>query len=462
MKRPRVAATPDGTAAQSWEKIGLGAKPQHVLDDSERPLAERVRPTSLDDIVGQPRAVAKLRRCVRNKTFCSLIFYGPPGCGKTTAARIVARMSNIEVVALSAVTAGVKDVRESVAKAQRTQRGIVLFVDEVHRFNKAQQDAFLPHVESGLIKLIGATTENPSFALNNALLSRCQVIEFTKLSAVDAIVPMLQRALNIAFPDVAVGGSSSSSAEEAAEAAALTTGTSAVASSPLQLLAALADGDGRVALNSLELAANEALLGAPPHTLTARIVSSCVERAQALSDRKGDQHYQLISALHKSMRGSNVSASLYYLARQLEGGEDPRYIARRMQRFAVEDVGLADPHALPLAVETFSTCATMGSPESDLVLANCCAYLTRAPKSIAVYEAYSEAQRVVKQCGRPPVPKHLCNADTGMMKSLGYGTGYVYVPHHKGPMPEGYHYMPKALAEFESGDRAIWRTRIPS
>jgi putative ATPase len=385
---------PSAAPSASWSAIGLGARRRQTLDAAEQPLAERVRPTSLGEMFGQPTACGALQHILSSgRALPSLILWGPPGCGKTTAARIVAAESGLDVVALSAVTAGVKDVRDAVAAARTCARGIVLFVDEVHRFNKAQQDAFLPHVESGLIKLIGATTENPSFSLNNALLSRCTVVEFSKLAAAP-IVAMLSRALARDFPllDVATAATAAAAAaasagvetvsagEHGAVAAIVATSALVVAApgpAPLELLAALADGDGRIALNSLEQAANRAMAlastsssssasprspastlatdgqatggrgsAAPRALLTSAIVTAAVERAQALMDRKGDQHYQLISALHKTMRGSDVGASLYWLARQLASGEDPRYVCRRLMQFAAEDVGLADPHAV--------------------------------------------------------------------------------------------------------------------
>lgn len=369
-----------------------------------RPLAERLRPQRLQDVAGQQHLLGAgglLTRLIASGMPQSLIFWGPPGCGKTTLARLYANAFGAEFVQLSAVLAGVADVRRVVAEAEAAQtvgKRTVLFVDEIHRFTKAQQDAFLPHVERGLLTLVGATTENPSFALNNALLSRCTVLPVNLL-------------------------------EEAELAQILTAAEAETGPLPLQpkartRLLALAHGDARALLNMVELVA----AAAPPKPLDEAALLALVPARAALYDRDGDWHYDLISALHKSVRGSDPDAALYYLARMLKGGEDGMYLARRLIRMAVEDVGLADPQALPLAIAAQQAYHTMGSPEGDLALAEVCTYLALAPKSTALYKAFGTIKRLAEETAQVPPPKHIVNAPTRMMQELGHGEGYVYDP----------------------------------
>lgn len=374
-----------------------------------RPLAERLRPQRLEDVAGQQHLVGHggaghdglLTRLIAAGVPQSVIFWGPPGCGKTTLARLYANAFRADFVQLSAVLAGVADVRKVVAEAEAAQaagRRTVLFVDEIHRFTKAQQDAFLPHVERGLLVLVGATTENPSFALNNALLSRCTVlpVNLLDMDGLESIVRSAERE------------SGALKLEPAAR----------------RRLLELAHGDARALLNMVEL-----VLALQTDTLLdeAALLALVPARA-ALYDRDGDWHYDLISALHKSVRGSDPDAALYYLARMLEGGEDGMYLARRLIRMAVEDIGLADPQALPLAMAAQQAYHTMGSPEGDLALAEICVYLALAPKSVAVYKAFGAARRLAADTAQVPPPKHIVNAPTRMMQELGHGAGYRYDP----------------------------------
>ncbi len=374
------------------------------------PLAERVRPCSLDEVVGQEALLGTngaLRAIVARRELPSLVLWGPPGCGKTTLARLLAQEVDAELVAFSAVSAGVKEAREIMEHARRRRRGsgrtTVLFVDEVHRFNKAQQDAFLPFLETGDISLIGATTENPSFELNRALLSRVKVYVLDPLDEA-AIRTLLRRALD----NVERGlGGRGITLHPAAEDA----------------LVLAAAGDARAALNLLELAA----LALPRAGEISRdLVVRMAQRRLALYDKEGEEHYNLISALHKSIRNSDVDAALYWLARMLEGGADPRFLARRLQRVASEDVGLADPRALEQAAAAAAAVENMGMPECALALAQAAVYLALAPKSNALYTGYGAALQAVRN--RPPyaVPLHLRNAPTRLMRELGYGQGYEY------------------------------------
>jgi putative ATPase len=373
------------------------------------PLAERMRPRNLDEVVGQEKVVGEggfLRRAIDADRVPSLIFWGPPGTGKTTLARIIAAETSSHFVPFSAVTSGIKEVREVMAEAVRLRQAqgkrTLLFVDEIHRFNRAQQDAFLPYVESGDVVLVGATTENPSFELNAALLSRARVIVLEGLRAED-LIALMRRAL--ADPERGLGTEADDDALEA--------------------LAQLASGDARRSLNLLELAAADAEGG----RIDAETVRRVAQRKVLLYDKSGEEHYNLISALHKSLRESDPDAAVYWLARMLASGEDPHYVARRMVRFASEDVGLADPEALPRTLAAWDAYHRLGTPEGELALAQAAVYLALAPKSVAIYEGYGAARRTVEERPADPVPLAIRNAPTRLMKDLGYGSGYVYAPH---------------------------------
>jgi putative ATPase len=375
-----------------------------------KPLAERMRPASLDDMVGQRRLLAPgsaLRRAGESGRVHSMILWGPPGCGKTTLALLLARYAEAEFVAISAVLSGLPQVREVLADAeQRFAQGrrTVLFVDEVHRFNKTQQDAFLPHIERGSILFVGATTENPSFELNSALLSRCRVHVLEAVS-VDDIVEALRRAL--ADETRGLGGQGVRVADER-----------------LRDIAGAADGDVRRALTLLEIAA-ELAADEGGEVTEATLAQVLADRTRRF-DKQGEQFYDQISALHKSMRSSNPDAALYWFTRMLDGGCDPVYLARRLTRMAVEDVGLADPRALQMAIEAWEAYERLGSPEGELALAQLVLYLASTAKSNAAYTAFKAAQADVREAGTLEVPMHLRNAPTKLMKQLGYGTGYQY------------------------------------
>jgi putative ATPase len=383
------------------------------------PLAERMRPRTLEEVVGQEKVVGEggfLRRAIAADRVPSLIFWGPPGTGKTTLARIIATVTSSHFVPFSAVTSGIKEVKEVMAEAVRLRkaqgRRTLLFVDEIHRFNRAQQDAFLPYVESGDVVLVGATTENPSFELNAALLSRCRVIVLEPLRP-EGLAEMMRRAL--ADPERGLGESGVEADDEA-----------------LAELAQQASGDARKALNLLELAAADvgAMNGeANAGRIDAETVRRVAQRKVLLYDKSGEEHYNLISALHKSLRESDPDAALYWFARMLASGEDPLYVARRMIRFASEDVGLADPQALPQALAARDAYHLLGSPEGELALAQAVLYLALAPKSVALYDGYKAARRTVEERPADPVPMAIRNAPTRLMKEIGYGTGYVYAPH---------------------------------
>ena len=393
-----------------------------------KPLAERMRPRSLDAIVGQPRLLAPdapLRRALESGHVHSMVLWGPPGCGKTTLARLVARYIDAEFFALSAVLSGLPDVRVALAEAEARfaqGRRSVLFIDEVHRFNKAQQDAFLPHIEKGVIVFIGATTENPSFELNSALLSRCRVHVMDAVGAADIVIA-LERAL--ADDEHGLGGQGLIVEPDA-----------------LALIAKAADGDVRRALTLLEIAAE---LAADGHIGEATLTQVLADRTRRF-DKRGEQFYDQISALHKSVRSSDPDAALYWLTRMLDGGCDPLYLARRMARMAVEDVGLADPRAWRMALDAWDTCERLGSPEGELGLAELIVYLAIAPKSNAVYRAFGEVRRVIADTGTLDVPMHLRNAPTRLMKELGYGKGYQYDHDVEGGVALGQQCLPDALA----------------
>ncbi len=416
--------------------------------DALRPLAERMRPRTLDELVGQDRllgAGSALRRAIESGRVHSMVLWGPPGCGKTTLARMLAHYADAEFVALSAVLTHLAEVRAVLATASGRFAGgrrTVLFVDEVHRFNKAQQDAFLPPIENGSILLVGATTENPSFELNSALLSRCRVHVLDALP-VAALVVALQRAL----ADRERGLGQLDLQVEPAD---------------LEQIARAADGDVRRALTLLEIAAELAVAGRIDQTILAQVLADRVRRF----DKGGDIFYDQISALHKSVRNSNPDAALYWIARMFDGGCDPAYLSRRMLRMAVEDVGLADPAAAERALAAWDAYDRMGSPEGDLALAQMAVYLAMAPKSNAVYSAFKAAAAEVRETGSLPVPMALRNAPTRLMKELGHGRGYQYDPDVSGGIAYDQQCFPELLGEreyyqpTESGIEARIKSRL--
>ena len=377
-----------------------------------QPLAERLRPRDLDEFCGQEHLLGEgkvLRRMIENDAVGSMIFWGPPGVGKTTLARIIAHRTKAKFIDFSAVTSGIKEIKgvmENAESARRYGRKTILFVDEIHRFNKAQQDAFLPYVERGSIILIGATTENPSFEVNGALLSRCKVFVLHALSTED-IVKLLKRALE---DERGFGGQKVEIAQDLIAA-----------------IANFANGDARGALSTLEMAVlNGDDDGQGGIRVTAQNIEQCTSRKSLLYDKKGEEHYNLISALHKSMRNSDPDAAVYWLARMLEAGEDPVYIARRVTRFASEDVGLADPRALSIAIDAFEACRLIGMPECSVHLTQAVVYMSLAPKSNALYMAYESAKKDALTQLSEPVPLVIRNAPTKLMKELDYGKGYEY------------------------------------
>lgn len=392
------------------------SEPSLFSNTIPQPLAARLRPETLEEYVGQTHLVGKngiLRRLIENDSISSMIFWGPPGVGKTTLAQIIAHTTRSRFIEFSAVTSGIKEIREVMKQAdtssQYGQRTIV-FVDEIHRFNKAQQDAFLPFVEKGSIILIGATTENPSFEINSALLSRCKVFVLKALTAED-IQSLLKRALT---SPKGVGGQ-----------------RIVIADDLLAAIAEFANGDARTALSTLEMAVlnGEEVNGTT--TVTKEIVEQCTSRKSLLYDKHGEEHYNLISALHKSMRNSDPDAAVYWLARMLESGEDPIYIARRVTRFAAEDVGLADPRALEIAVAAFTACRLIGVPECNVHLTEAVIYMALAPKSNAMETAYLTARKDALEHLAEPVPLVIRNAPTSLMKDIGYGKGYQYAHDYK-------------------------------
>ena len=394
--------------------------------DVNRPLADRLRPAALSEVVGQDHLLGpdgSLTRMLERGSLASLILWGPPGVGKTTIARLLASQARLAFVQLSAVFSGVADLKrafDDATKRRRAGQGTLLFVDEIHRFNRAQQDGFLPVVENGTVTLIGATTENPSFALNGALLSRCQVMVLRRLDD-----PALERLLT-------------RSEEEIGHKLPVTDDARGT-------LRAMADGDGRYLLNMVEQIA--ALPGGTPAMDTGALAELLSRRA-ALYDKDREEHYNLISALHKSLRGSDPDAALYWFARMLNGGEDPRYIARRLVRFAAEDIGMADPNALTQALAGWETYERLGSPEGELAIAQVVVYLGTAPKSNAVYTAFGQARAAAKNTGSLMPPAHILNAPTKLMKNLGYGAGYEY-DHGTEDAFSGQNYFPDGMERIQ-------------
>ena len=379
--------------------------------ETDQPLAARVRPRDLNEFVGQKHLLGEgkvLRRLIENDKIGSMIFWGPPGVGKTTLARIIARMTRSEFIDFSAVTSGIKEIKQVMEQAERNLRfgdKTILFVDEIHRFNKAQQDAFLPFVEKGSIILIGATTENPSFEVNGALLSRCKVFVLQALTS-DELEELLRHALKDerGFGDQDVR----------------------ISDECIAMIANFANGDARSALSTLEMAVLNGDVDGETTTVTRETVEQCTSKKSLLYDKNGEEHYNLISALHKSMRNSDPDAAVYWLARMLEAGEDPIYIARRVTRFASEDIGLADPRALEIAVAAYQACHLIGMPECSVHLTEAVVYMSLAPKSNALYMAYESAKKDALTMLAEPVPLVIRNAPTKLMKELGYGKGYQY------------------------------------
>ena len=410
-----------------------------LFDDRQAsaPLASRLRPSSLEDFVGQEHLLGKgrmLRQLIERDQISSMIFWGPPGVGKTTLASIIAGRTKADFINFSAVTSGIKEIKEVMRQAEESRcMGIrtVLFVDEIHRFNKAQQDAFLPFVEKGSIVLIGATTENPSFEVNAALLSRCRVFVLKALEETD-LVKLLTNALN--------------------SPAGLKDQNVRITQQQIKAIAAFANGDARTALNILEITADGM-------TVTNEGLEQCISKKSLLYDKNGEEHYNLISALHKSMRNSDPDAAIYWMCRMLEGGENPLYIARRLIRFASEDIGMADSHALQVAVAAYQACHFLGMPECDVHLTHAVTYLSMAPKSNALYMACEACKKDVKNLRAQPVPLQIRNAPTSLMKELDYGKGYEYAHDteekltHMQCMPEGMedrkYYRPTTQGEEE-------------
>ena len=395
------------------------------MEKNLKPLADRMRPETLVDFFGQKDLIGEeklLRKAIEEDRIPSMIFWGPPGTGKTTLAYIIAKQTRSEFVKISAVTSGIKDLKEIIEKAKvndRLGKRTILFIDEIHRWNKAQQDALLPHIENGLIVLIGATTENPSFEIRGALLSRSRVFVFKQLEERD-IEDLIKRAIKKGFPKLKIK----------------------ISKKALSLISQLSNGDARVALNILEYSVlsnsfNEKII------IDDSLIKEAVNKINLLYDKGGDEHYNIISALHKSMRGSDANASLYWLARMVEAGEDPLFIARRLVRFASEDVGLANSRALEQTVATYQACHFIGYPECNVILAQAVVYLSKCKKSNELYVAYNLAAEDIRNYGNLSVPIHLRNASTKLMKNLGYGKDYKYSPNFD--YTEKQEYMPEKI-----------------
>jgi putative ATPase len=440
--------------------FGKDSEKRKDVKPARRPLADRIRPRTLEELVGQDHILGEgkvLRESITRDEIGSLILWGPPGSGKTTLARIIAHRTGAAFVEFSAVTSGIKEIKEIIAQAGKEKalygKRTILFIDEIHRFNKAQQDAFLPHVEKGTIILIGATTENPSFEVISALLSRCRVYTLNPLTP-EHIRVIVERAAK--DEELGLGKMKPVLSEDA-----------------MAVLTNIANGDARVALNTLEMAT---LTTKPDkkgeRCLSKEIILDAMQKRMMLYDKSGEEHYNLISALHKSVRGGDADAALYWLARMLASGEDPLYLARRLIRMAVEDIGNADPQALPLAVAAKDTYHFLGSPEGELALAQVAVYLALAPKSNAVYTAYSQAMQDVKEQPNLPVPLHIRNAPTDLMKDLGYAKGYKYAHNYEDAIVEQ-EYLPdnlKGRRYYEPTDRGMeaeikkrleeWRKRM--
>jgi putative ATPase len=400
--------------------------PSSAVPDAPRPLADRLRPKRLDEVIGQEKVLSRegpLGAMLTARSLSSLILWGPPGVGKTTIARLLAAETDLAFVQISAIFTGVPDLRKVFEQARirrQNGQGTLLFVDEIHRFNKAQQDGFLPHMEDGTILLVGATTENPSFELNAALLSRAQVIVLERLTLAD-LERLAQRA-----------------EQEMGRALPLT-------GEAREALLEMADGDGRALLNLIEQVAAWTL----KQPLDREALAARLMRRAAKYDKSGEEHYNLISALHKSVRGSDPDAALYWFARMLEGGEDPRFLARRITRMAVEDIGLADPQAQAVCLQGWETYERLGSPEGELALAQAVIYLALAPKSNAGYVAYKAARAAARETGSEPPPLHIRNAPTKLMKEIGYGAGYAY-DHDAEDGFSGQDYFPEGMK------RPVW------
>lgn len=390
--------------------------------NNKSPLADRIRPRNLEDFVGQEKLVGEnsfLEKAIREDKVPSLIFWGPPGSGKTTLAQIIANITNSDFIQISAVTSGKKDLQNIIAKAKENklfEKKTILFVDEIHRWNKVQQDALLPHVEKGTITLIGATTENPSFEVISALLSRTRVFVLERLSE-ENIYEIIKRVLK--DKKSGLGGDKIEMDEKTGK-----------------FLSKISNGDARMALNTLEAAASIS------QKIDIELIKQVLQRKHLLYDKTGEEHYNIISALHKSMRGGDANAALYWLARMLEGGEDPLYVARRLVRFASEDIGLANNTALLLANAAFDTCHKLGMPECAVHLAQCVIYLAKSKKDVTAYLAYEKARSDVEEFGNLPVPLHIRNAPTKLMKDLDYGKGYKYTPLEDSSKQE---YLPEEL-----------------
>ena len=394
------------------------------------PLAERMRPLSFDDFVGQEHVVGKktlLRDAIEKDQIPSMIFWGPPGSGKTTIAHVISQNTESYFYPMSAVTAGVKDIKEVMTRAEKNiEKKSILFIDEIHRFNKRQQDALLPYVENGTVVFVGATTENPSFEVNSALLSRSRVFVLNALEAKD-IVMILKTSLE----DSARG---------------LGNEKITISEETILFLADMANGDARVALNALELAVSASHKNKKEEiVISSESIKEALQRTHLMYDKGGEEHYNIISALHKSMRGNDANASLYWLGRMLEGGEDPLYIARRLVRFASEDIGIANSLALPQAVAAYQACHFIGMPECNVILAQAVVYMAKSKKSNKLYSAYKKVQQDIYELPTLPVPLHIRNAPTKLMKNLGYGKDYKYTPNYEDEEAAHQDYLPDKL-----------------